>query len=56
MKHYRIEKVAQQGRDVLKKQDILANSDREAILRAEASDDCPVCDVRKNGQVIGTVR
>lgn len=56
MKHYRIEKVARPGGIVLKKQDILANSDREAIDRAEDSTDCPVCDVRKDGRVIGTVR
>ena len=56
MKLYRIEKVAQAGGAVLKKQDILANSDREAMLRAEDSHDCPVCDVRKDGQVIGAVR
>lgn len=56
MKHYRIEKVARPGGPVLKKRDILAGSDREAVERAEESDDCPVCDVRKNGEVIGTVR
>ena len=56
MKHYRIEKVAQPGGPVLKKNDILAGSDREAMDRAEQSPDCPVCDVRKDGEVIGTVR
>lgn len=56
MKHYRIEKVARPGGAVLKKKDILADSDREAIGRAERSADCPICDVRKDGQIIGTVR
>ncbi len=56
MKHYRIEKVARPGGAVLKKQDILANSDHEAMHRAEHSADCPICDVRKDGEVIGTVR
>ena len=56
MKHYRIEKVARPGGVVLKKKDILAESDREAMARAEDSADCPICDVRKDGQVIGTVR
>ena len=56
MKHYRIEKVARPGGEVLKKKDILADSDREAMARAEDSADCPICDVRKDGQVIGTVR
>ena len=56
MKHYRIEKVVRPGGAVLKTKDILANSDGEAIDRAENSADCPVCDVRKDGRVIGTVR
>ena len=56
MKHYRIEKVARPGGAVLKKKDILADSDREAIGRAEESPDCPICDVRKDGHIIGTVR
>ena len=56
MRHYRIEKVAHAGGRILKKSDILAGSDREAMDRAEDSPDCPVCDVRKDGEVIGTVR
>ena len=56
VKHYRIEKIAHAGGPVLKKKDILAGSDREAIDRAENSADCPICDVRKDGRVIGTVR
>ena len=56
MKHYRIEKVVQSGGVVVKTKDILAESDREAMVRAEHSADCPVCDVRKDGRVIGTVR
>jgi hypothetical protein len=56
VKHYRIEKVAFPGGTVLKKKDILAGSDREAVDRAKHSADCPTCDVRKDGEVIGTVR
>ena len=56
MKHYRIEKIVRPGGAVLKKKDILADTDREAIHRAEQSSDCPICDVRRDGQVIGTVR
>jgi len=55
MKHYRIEKVTKPGGMVLKKKDILAASNREAIERAEQSADCPVCDIRKDGQIIGSV-
>lgn len=56
VRHYRIEKIADSSGAVLKKKDILAASDREAIMRAEHSGDCPVCDVRKDGRVIGSVR
>jgi len=55
MKHYRIEKLAKPGGQVVKTKDILAASDNEAIERAAGSADCPICDVRKNGEVIGSI-
>ncbi len=55
MKHYRIEKVSKPGGAVLKKKDILAASDEDAMSRAEASSDCPTCEVRKDGKQIGLV-
>lgn len=55
VKHYRIEKVTEPGGKVLKRKDILADSDAEAMKRAEQSPDCPICDVRKDGQPIGSV-
>lgn len=55
MKHYRIEKVAKPGGIVLKRRDILADSDRDAIETAVKSDDCPVCEVLKDGKRIGSV-
>ena len=55
VKHYRIEKVTEPGGRVLKRKDILAASDSEAMKRAEQSHDCPVCDVLRNGQPIGSV-
>ena len=55
MKHYRINKVTEPGGTVLKKQDVLAASDREALKRAEDSPDCPVCDVLRDGQRIGSI-
>ena len=55
MKLYRINKVAAPGGPALKKKDVLANSDAEAMKRAEDSPDCPVCDVLHNGQRIGSV-
>ena len=55
VRHYRINKVTEPGGTVLKKKDVLAASDREAIKRAEDSPDCPVCDVLRDGQRIGSI-
>ena len=55
MKHYRVNKLAKRGGPVIKKNDILAANDRQAVQRAEESDDCPICDVLKDGQTIGQV-
>ena len=55
MKHYRVNKVAKPDGAVLKKKDILAANDREAIDRASNDADCPVCDVYRDGAKIGSV-
>ena len=55
MKLYRVNKLAKPGGAVLKKKDILANSDRQAVQHAENSDDCPICDVLRDGQRVGQV-
>lgn len=55
MKLYRINKVTEPGGAVLKKQDVLAQSDAAALQRAEESSDCPTCEVLHNGEVIGSV-
>jgi len=55
VKHYRINKVTAPGGKVLKKSDVLAASDREALERAEDSPDCPVCDVLRDGEPIGSI-
>lgn len=55
MRLYRINKVASPGGSVLKKKDVLARSDREALDRAKDSPDCPVCEVLRDGQTIGFV-
>jgi hypothetical protein len=52
---YRINKVTEPGGAVLKKKDVLAASDREALKRAEDSADCPVCEVLRDGQTIGSI-
>ena len=52
---YRINKVAEPGGAILKKKDVLASSDQEALKRAEDSPDCPVCEVLRDGQPIGSI-
>ena len=55
MKHYRINKLSKLGGMVLKKRDVLAVSDRDAVQKAADGEDCPVCEVLKDGQQIGSV-
>ena len=55
MKLYRVNKLAKAGGAVIKKKHILANSDSEAVRQAEHSDDCPICDVLRDGQTVGQV-
>jgi hypothetical protein len=55
MKHYRVNKVDRPGGEVLKKKDILAADDREAMSRAAADEDCPTCDVVQSGFKIGSI-
>jgi hypothetical protein len=55
MKHYRINKVVKPGGRIIKKKDILANNDRQAVATAEQDDDCPVCEVWGGGEQVGSV-
>ena len=55
MKLYRINKVSKPGGIVLKKKDVLAVSDQAAVQTAEDSEDCPVCDVLKDGQHVASI-
>ncbi|MGH6730030.1 MAG: hypothetical protein ACREBK_07735 [Sphingomicrobium sp.] len=55
MKLYRINKLAKPGGLVVKKKDVLASNDREAVKDAADSDDCPVCDVLRDGRKVGSV-
>lgn len=55
MKHYRVNKLAKRGGAVVKRKDILAENDRQAVARAEGDQDCPVCDVWHAGEKIGSV-
>jgi hypothetical protein len=55
VKLYRINKVEKPGGRPLKKKDVLAKNDHEAMQRAEDSAECPVCDVLRDGNLIGSV-
>jgi len=55
VKLYRINKLTKPGGTVLKKKDVLAASDREALRRADESDDCPVCEVLRDGNPVGSI-
>lgn len=55
MKLYRINKLARPGGVIVKKKDVLAASDREAVQRAKDSEDCPICDVIRDGQTVGSI-
>ncbi|MDB5669015.1 MAG: hypothetical protein JWL74_1965 [Alphaproteobacteria bacterium] len=55
MKHYRVNKLTKPGGAVVKKKDILAAGDKEAIATVEADPDCPVCDVLHAGTRIGSI-
>ena len=55
MKLYRVDKLAKRGGVVIKKKHILASSDQQAVKQAEDSDDCPICDVKRDGATVGQV-
>lgn len=55
MKHYRVNKVTEPDGEVLKRKDILAGDDREALRRAENDPDCPICDLYHAGKKVGSV-
>lgn len=54
MKLYRINKLTRPGGTVLKQKDVLASSDAEALSRAK-NEDCPVCEVLKDGKPVGSI-
>jgi hypothetical protein len=55
MKLYRVDKLAKPKGVVVKKKHILAKSDRDAVQQAEESEDCPICDVLRDGQTVGQI-
>jgi hypothetical protein len=55
MRLYRINKLARPGGEIIKRKDVLASSDREAVQHAADSNDCPICDVLRDGQRVGAI-
>lgn len=55
LKLYRVNKLAKPDGVVLKKKHILAKSDKHAVEQAAQSPDCPICDVLRDGEKVGSV-
>lgn len=55
MRHYRVNKLARAGGEVVKRKDILAGDDREAVARVADDPDCPICDVWRDGEKVGSI-
>jgi hypothetical protein len=55
MRHYRVNKLDSPEGEIVKRKDILANDDAQAVARAQSDDDCPVCDVWRDGRKIGSI-
>jgi len=55
MKHYRVNKLDGPGGVVVKRRDILANNDGQAVKLAADADDCPICEVLHAGKKVGSI-
>lgn len=55
MKLYRVNKLTKRDGLVIKKKHILATSDQHAIEQAADSADCPICDVLRDGEKVGSI-
>lgn len=55
MKLYRVNKLAKPGGLVIKKKDIIAPTDAAAVQQAADSPDCPICDVLRDGEKVGSI-
>jgi len=55
MKLYRVNKLAKRGGAVVKKADILAKSDSQAVEHAKDHLDCPVCEVLRDGERVASI-
>ena len=55
MKHYRVNKLAKPNGAVVKTKDIIAESDKQAVQATRHDPDCPVCDVMRDGERVGSI-
>lgn len=55
MKHYRVNKLDDHAGSVVKRKDILANNDEQAIQAAARDEDCPICEVLHAGEKVGSI-
>lgn len=55
MRLYRVNKLAKAGGAIIRKMNILAQTDQQAVKTAAEDLDCPVCDVLRDGEKIGEV-
>lgn len=55
MKHYRVNKLTRPGGEVVKRKDILAKDDRQAVESARNDSDCPVCEIWHAGTKVHSI-
>ena len=55
MKHYRLYKLDDENRKILKGKDIHASDDAHAIKAAHEDEDCPICELWQGTELIGHV-
>lgn len=55
VKLYRVNKLAKPDGLVIKRKHILATSDKHAVEQAAESSDCPICDVLRDGEKVGSI-
>ena len=55
MRLYLIDKLTKAGGKLVKRRPVLATSDSQAVEMAAQSDDCPVCDVLRDGERVGRI-
>jgi hypothetical protein len=55
LKLYRVEKIANATGSIIKAKHKLANNDREAMQAAREDEDCPRCNIMRDGKKVGSI-